>query len=115
MGFRYRHSMAMTARTVTVSPAVAGDAVRTVMMMELVQTVAQTLRFVVLNPQTWVQGRFTEAERDMLRAVVERLETSTPGDMALRCPLCGCYTCDVGCALAAVRELTQTPVVVRQE
>jgi hypothetical protein len=107
--------MAMTVRTVTVSPHVVGDAVRTAMMSELVQAVAQTLRFVLLNPQTWVQGRFTEPERDMLRMVVERLETATPGDLAVQCPLCGCHSCDEGCALAPVRELAQTPVVVSQQ
>lgn len=115
VGFRYRHYMAMTVRTVTVTPHVVGDAVRATITAELLRTVAQTIRFVVLNPQTWVEGRFTEVERDMLRGVVERVETCTPGDLALQCPLCGGHSCEEDCALAAVRELTHAPVVVSEQ
>lgn len=88
-------------------PLVAGDAVRWAIVTELLETVAATIRFIILNPQTWVAGRYTEPERDMLRAVVERLETATARDLLLSCPLCGTHTCEPGCALESVRALAE--------
>ena len=104
--------MAMTdlrtavARVVT-DPRVVGDAVRYAVAAELLQAVAATLRFLILNPQTWVSQRYTEPERDMLRAVVERVEQAGMADLVRSCPLCGCHSCDDGCPLESVRALAQ--------
>lgn len=112
VGLRYRHFMAMTdlegaVRRLRAEPDVVGDAVRWALVTELLQAVAATIRFVVLNPQTWVAGRFTEDERDTLRTVVDRIENATARDLLLSCPLCGAHTCDPGCALESVRALAQ--------
>lgn len=104
--------MAMTdlegaARRLRAEPVVAGDAVRWAVVAEVLQVVAATLRFVILNPLTWVSSRYSEDERDTLRMVVERIENATARDLLLSCPLCGCHTCDPGCALESVRALAE--------
>lgn len=104
--------MAMTdlsraaARAAT-DPRVAGDAVRYAIVAELLHAVAATLRFIILNPATWVSQRYTEPERDTLRAVAERLESATIRDLLLQCPLCGVHSCEDGCPLETVRALAE--------
>lgn len=107
--------MAMTDLPGTTSrlrsnPRIAGDAVRLAIVTELLEIVAATLRFVLLNPGAWVSQRYTEPERDMVRGVVERLETAGVRDLLLACPLCGCHSCDGGCPLATVRALAEAHV-----
>lgn len=102
--------MAMTARTVTLPVAVVGDAVRAAMMTELLHTVAATIRFMVLNPMTWPSQRYTEEERDMLRATVERIECCTPAELVDHCPLCRGFTCHPGCALESVRAVAEAQI-----
>jgi hypothetical protein len=104
--------MAMTdlgraAGRLTADPRVAGDAVRYALAVELMRTVAATLRFLALNPATWVSQRYAENERDMLRGVVERLETATARDLITSCPMCGGYSCEDGCPLESVRCLAE--------
>lgn len=63
--------------------------IRSMIAEQLMAVVAQTVRFLLLNPETWLSGRITGEERAEVEAAVARLIEARADQLADGpCPLC---------------------------
>lgn len=69
--------------------------------------VAQTVRFLLLNPEVWLSSRITADERSEVEAAVARLTEIRADQLAdLPCPLCQHEgPCSDGCPVEVARAV----------
>ncbi len=75
---------------------------------QVTSIVAATVRFLLLDPQSWVSGRILPDERAEVEQVVAGLLGLRAVDLAAGpCPLCQHEDCVQGCPVAAARAVVR--------